>query len=246
MSYSHQLKIGLLTDIHYDGSAKAMNRLYESMKVLNAGGVDAMVVMGDLVDSSSELNAKRLLREVCALCDGFKGATHYMHGNHDLDHLSKAQFYNCLGRAGDPSRFHFGLGGYEFISIDGNFSLDGTAYNCGNFQWQESFVPEEGLDWLRGRLAASLHPVIVISHQRIDHETKFAVVNHASVREVIALSGKVKAVVQGHNHEDDLRQIDGTTYYSLSALTDGAGPAVIQLEASGIRLLRDFNLLETI
>lgn len=121
MSYSHQLKIGLLTDIHYDGSAKAMNRLYESMKVLNAGGVDAMVVMGDLVDSSSELNAKRLLREVCALCDGFKGATHYMHGNHDLDHLSKAQFYNCLGRAGDPSRFHFGLGGMNSSASTGTF-----------------------------------------------------------------------------------------------------------------------------
>jgi predicted phosphodiesterase len=245
MSDAEQLKIGLLTDIHYDGGAKAMNRLYEAVTALNAGRADALVVMGDLINGRSELHAKRLLREVSALCDAFKGPIHFMHGNHDLDHLSKAQFYNALGRAGDPSHFHFELGGYGFVCIDGNFSPDGAAYDHGNFQWQKAFVSEGQLDWLRGRLAASLLPVIVISHQRIDHDCTHAVSNNAEVREIIGLSGKVKAAFQGHNHEDDLRQIEGVSYYTLSAHTDDAGPAVILLEASGIRLLRDFQPLET-
>ncbi|MEE9368379.1 MAG: metallophosphoesterase [Pontiella sp.] len=239
------MKIGLLTDIHYDGSAKAMNRLYEAATSLNAGDVDAVVVMGDLVNSTSEMNAKRLLREVSALCDAFKGAVHYMPGNHDLDYISKEQFYNAIGRAGNPSRFHFELGGYNFVCIDGNFSVNGKAYDQGNFQWEESFVPEEELDWMRGCLAASLLPVVVISHQRIDHDSKFAVKNHADVREMISLSGKVKAVFQGHNHKDDLRKVEGIPYYTLSAHTDDAGPAVIHFEAGTVRLLRAFQPMET-
>jgi len=244
MSNAKPTRIGLLADLHYDGGAPAMNRLYEAVSALNAGNADAMVVMGDLVDGTGGQNTKRLLREVSALCDSFKGQSWFMPGNHDLDYISKPEFYSTIGRAGDPPRFHFELGGYGFICIDANFRPDGTEYDCGNFTWEEAAVPEEGLDWLRGRLAASLLPVIVISHQRIDKECTHAVRNHEAVREMISLSGKVKAVVQGHNHEDDLIQIDGTSYYTLAAHKDGAGPAVLQLDAKGIRLIRDFQPLE--
>lgn len=237
-------KIGLLTDIHYDGSAPAMNRLYEAMSALNHGGVEALVVMGDLVNSISETNALRLLREVAALCEVFKGPIHYMHGNHDLDHISKAEFYSAVGQAGKPSRFHLELCGYTVICIDGNYSPDGSAYDHGNFQWKKSFIPEEELDWLRSRLAASLLPVVVISHQRIDCASDHSVENDAEVQEVISLSGKVKAVFQGHRHEDDLKQIDGTSYYTLGAHVDEAGPAVVSLDGKGVRLARDFRPVE--
>ena len=107
MKSEPQLQIGLLTDIHYDGSTKAMNRLYEAVAVLNQGDIGLLVVLGDLIDSTSEMNAKRLLREVSALCDSFRGTVRYMPGNHDLDHLSKAQFYNALGCAGDVPKCRF-------------------------------------------------------------------------------------------------------------------------------------------
>jgi UDP-2,3-diacylglucosamine pyrophosphatase LpxH len=241
MPLNKTTRLGLLTDLHYDGSAQAMNRLYEAIAALNAGDVKGLLLMGDLTNGNSESHARRLLREVSALCDGFKGRTWYMPGNHDLDHLSKAQFYNALGHAGDPSRFHFELGGYGFICLDANFRPDGVEYDHGNFEWQSAAVPGEQLDWLRGRLAASLLPVVVVSHQRIDKECTHAVSNHAEVRELFSLAGKVKAVVQGHNHTDDLLQINGASYYTLSAHVDDAGPAVLELGAKGIRLLRDFR-----
>jgi len=244
MKSVQQLKVGLLNDLHYDGGVQSLNRLYEAIATLNQGDADTLVVLGDLVDGASESHAARLLREVAALCDSFRGSVRYMPGNHDLDHLSKAQFHNALGCAGNPSRFHFEQGGYGFICIDGNFSPDGTEYDCGNFQWQESFIPGEQLDWLRGCLAASSLPVIVLSHQRIDLASEFAVRNHAEVREMIGLSGNVQAVFQGHQHADDLRKIDGTTYYTLSAHKDDAGPAMVQVDPKGIRLLRDFQPLE--
>jgi alkaline phosphatase len=211
MSSVNQTGIGVLTDLHYDGSAEAMNRLYEAVSRLKAGGIKTLLVTGDLINASSEQNAQRLLREVAALCDILKGTVHYMPGNHDLDCISKKQFYEALGQERGKARFHFDLGGYTFICIDGNFSPDGTEYDHGNFTWEESFVPEEELDWLRGRLVASMLPAVVVSHQRIDKECIHAVRNHAAVREVITLSEKVRAVFQGHNHEEDLQTMGATS-----------------------------------
>lgn len=218
-----------------------MNRLYEAISLLGLSGAGGLLLMGDLVNGSSRMESQRLLREVAALCSSFNGPIRFMHGNHDLDHFSKAEFYSILGCAGDPSNFHFQFGGYTFVCLDGNYSPDGKSYDSGNFVWQQSFVPEEQIDWLRARLVASLQPVVVVSHQCVDGEGIHSVVNHEAVREVIASSGKVKAVLQGHRHQDNLKQIDGTSYYTLGAHVDRAGPAVLQLGSDGVRLNRDYR-----
>lgn len=221
-----------------------MNRLYEAVAALNQADSENLFVLGDLVDATSEGNAKRLLHEISALCDSFRGTVHYMAGNHDLDHLSKAQFFNELGCAGDAARYRIALEGTECICIDGNYTPDGTEYDSGNFSWEESCVPEEQIAWLREQLAAAAAPVLLFSHQRVDMSGEYAVHNHAEVRDVIRESGKVKAVFQGHQHADDLRQIDGTAYYTLAAHKDNAGPAVITIDAQGVRLARDFQPLQ--
>jgi len=246
MQAERQFKIGLLNDLHYDGGVQALNRLYEVVAALNHGGIELLVVLGDLIDSSSETNALRLLREVSALCDSFHGTVRYMPGNHDLDHISKAQFYNALGCASDVPTCRFQQNGIDFLCIDGNFSPDGTEYDCGNFDWKEAFVPDEQLVWLRNQLAAAKAPVVLFSHQRIDVSGAYSVQNHEAVRDVIRRAGKVKAVFQGHQHADDLNEIDGTAYYTLSAHMDDAGPAVVHIDAKAIRLARDFSPEETV
>ena len=86
--------------------------------------------------------------------------------------------------------------------------------------------------------------MVILSHQRIDIPCMHSVQNHAAVRDVIRLSGKVKSVFQGHQHADDLQKIDGTVYYTLSAHKDDAGPATVNIDSRGIRLARDFQPLE--
>jgi len=244
MQTAQQLTVGLLNDLHYDGSVQALNRLYESVAALNQGDIELLVILGDLIDSSSEMNAKRLLREVSALCDSFQGRVRYMPGNHDLDYLSKAQFYDALGCTDAASRFQFRQDGIVFICIDGNFSPDGSEYDQGNFDWKAAYVPDDQLVWLENKLAAAESPVVIFSHQRIDIPGEFSIQNHVAVRDVIRLSGKVKAVFQGHQHADDLQQIDGTAYYTLSAHKDEAGPATLNIDSRGIRLSRDFHPFE--
>lgn len=223
-----------------------MNRLYEAVAVLNRGGADLLVVMGDLIDSTGAMNAERVLHEVAALCDSFLGPVRYMPGNHDLDYLSKAQFYNALGCAGDSSTFGLRQGGVGLIGMDGNFSSNAVEYDAGNFDWKTAYMPDEQLEWLAEKLAAIETPVVLFTHQRIDVPGEFSVQNHAAVREIIRSSGKIKAVFQGHQHADDLRQIDGTTYYTLGAHKDGAGPALLTINSRAIHLARDFQTMETV
>jgi 3',5'-cyclic AMP phosphodiesterase CpdA len=241
MQTAQQVRVGLVNDLHYDGGVQALNRLYESVAVLNQGGIESLVILGDLIESSNMANALRLLREVSALCDAFHGTVHYLPGNHDLDSISKAQFYNTLGCAGDTSTCRFQSHHVECICIDGNFSPDGTGYDAGNFEWNLSYVPDEQLAWLQTQLESAAAPVLLFSHQRIDIPGDFSVQNHADVRDVIKSSGKVKAVFQGHQHADDIQQIDGTAYYTLSAHKDDAGPAVVNIDEHGVLLARDFH-----
>ena len=233
------VRIGLISDIHYDGCAVALNRLREAMAALNERGVRSLVLMGDLVNGNNKQQATRLLHEVASLGMLFRGTLYFMPGNHDLDHLSKAEFYRELGREGAPSRFQFEVGGYAFICMDGNFLPDGTAYDSGNFTWKDAAVPEEQLDWLRAQLAASPLPVIMLSHQRIDLETRFSVRNAHQVRDLVAQSNKVKAICQGHDHEADRQQIGATACYTLNAWVGGAGPAVLELSPDGVQLDQD-------
>lgn len=244
MKEAEQSKVGLLNDLHYDGGVEALNRLYESVATLSQGGAELMVVMGDLVNADSEMGAQRLLREVSALCSSFRGTVRYMPGNHDLDHLSKTQFFEALGCADGQPTFSCERGGATFIALDGNFSPNGREYEHGRFDWRDSFVPLKQLDWLTKQLDAANGPVFVLSHQRVDIACMHSVRNYEAVREVIRKSGKVKAVFHGHQHADDLRKIDGATYYTLGAHKDGAGPAMIHLAPNGLRLTRDFRVLE--
>ena len=246
MPIAPQLKIGLMNDLHYDGSVQALNRLYESVTALNQGGTELLVVLGDLLDSDGEGNALRLLREVSALCDAFKGTVRYMPGNHDLDHLSKEQFFSALGQPVDSAAFAFKHGGVDLICMDGNFSPNGSEYDHGNFDWKESFVPAEQLTWLKTRLTAANRPVIILTHQRLDIAGVHSVRNHEAVQQVIRQSGKVAAVFQGHQHADDLRQMEDTTYYTLSAHKDDAGPALVHINEKGVRLVRDFRVAEPV
>lgn len=243
MQNEPQTKFGLLNDLHYDGGVEALNRLYEAVAALNRSGTKLLVVMGDLIDADNELTAERLLREVSALCNSFNGTICYMPGNHDLDHLSKAQFHDALGTKAMVSTLCFIHDRVNVIALDGNFSPDGTEYDNGNFDWQDSFIPPAQLDWLEQQLAVASGPVVLLSHQRVDIASMHSVRNYEAVLEVIQKSGKVGAVFQGHQHADDLRKIEGTTYYTLSAHKDGAGPAVMHVNGKSVRLMRDFQAL---
>lgn len=69
-------------------------------------------------------------------------------------------------------------------------------------------------------LAGTEKPVVVFAHQRLDREPadSHTVKQAPEVRKILEMSGKVKAVFQGHSHENDLRTVAGIPYCTLKAV----------------------------
>ena len=49
--------------------------------------------------------------------------------------------------------------------------------------------------------------------------------NAAAVRKVLEASGKVRAVITGHQHDGGQCKVNGIPYYTLRAMVEGPAPA---------------------
>jgi 3',5'-cyclic AMP phosphodiesterase CpdA len=115
-------------------------------------------------------------------------------------------------------------GGVRFVVLDASHKADGTDYDHGNFEWNDSKVDAPQIEWLAKTLAASREPVIVFVHQQLDGTGAYDVRNAPQVREALEKSGNVIAVLQGHRHEGGFSTINGIPYFTFKGLIEGAGP----------------------
>ena len=76
----------------------------------------------------------------------------------------------------------------------------------------------------------------MFAHQRLDVSNHYGVKNAADVRKVLEQSEKVLAVLQGHSHKNDHKDIGGIHYCTLVAMVEGSGA-----ESNGYSLM---NLAE--
>ena len=234
------LRFGMISDIHYADREPAGNRFYrqsipkmkEAIDRLNQEKLDFVIELGDFKDQDTTPNESKTityLETIETAFQQFNGPTYHVLGNHDMDSLSKQQFLERVENTGIPktaSYYSFNKNGFHFIVLDGNYSKDGKSYDHGNFSWDEAIIPNDELDWLKSDLAQNQLPVIVFIHQMLDESknAKQAVQNAPEVRQVLEKSGKVRAVFQGHVHEERYNQINGIHYYSVNAMIDGDGP----------------------
>ena len=231
------LRVGMLTDLHYADREAAGTRFYreslpkarEAVERLRTERVELLAVLGDLKDMAKGEPETRTLAHLVAIeaeIRRFGGPTCHVLGNHDMDNISKAQALAALtntGIAPDRSYYAFSRGGVRFVVLDACFRADGVAYDRGNFDWRDTFVPPAELAWLETELRAAREPVIVLAHQRLDAEGDAYVKNSPAVRATLEASGKVLAVFQGHDHAGGQRQVNGIHYSTLKAVVEGSG-----------------------
>lgn len=236
------LRIGLVTDIHYaDKESRgtrhyraSLRKLTEAVGHFNETKADFVVELGDLIDAAESVEQElgwldRIESVYAQLCC----PRYRVLGNHCVQTLTKARF---LTRCGMDRSFHaFDTGGFHFVVLDACFRRDGISYDAGNFDWKDANVPPEEIAWLRADLEAATRPAIVFVHQRLDVDDAHGVGNRAEVRELLERSGRVLAVFQGHNHVNDLRTIDGISYFSLAAMVeeDTNAYALLKLHPNG-------------
>lgn len=221
------VRVGLVTDVHYADKETAGNRHYRdslgrlssAIDHFNELEADVVVELGDFIDAASSVEQElSWLEQIEAVYAKARCPRHYVLGNHCVFTLTKEQF---LARCGTGSSYYsFDIGSFHFIVLDACFRRDGQPYGDKNSNWTDANVPPDQLAWLRTDLRAARHPTIVFVHQRLDVDTHYGIRQRVEVRRELEASGKVLAVFQGHNHVNDLKDINGIHYCTLAAMVD--------------------------
>jgi predicted phosphodiesterase len=232
-----RVKFGIVTDSHYADTHPKRNRYFresiskmkECVELMNQMEVDFLIELGDFKDQDSPPNKNNTLiylRTIESIFRQFKGPKYHVIGNHDLDSISKEDFSKIANNTMIPSHstfYSFDLKSLHFIVLDANFKSDGSDYRNGNFDWRDTNISTSEIDWLKMDLRSTNKPIIVFIHQQLDCEGDLCVNNADEVRNILDNSSKAIAVIQGHNHNGDYRQIKGIHYYTLKAMVDGSG-----------------------
>jgi alkaline phosphatase len=247
------LRVGLVTDLHYADKAptgtrhyrKTLVKLEEAATQFEKDQLNFLVELGDLIDAADSVDAEQnylttINREFSLICKD----RHYVLGNHCVDTLKKEEF---LGQVEQEKSFYsFDRGQFHFVVVDSCFRSDGEPYGRKNSQWTDTNVPAAQLEWLEADLKENDKQVIVFAHQRLDVSNNHGVKNNVSVRKVFESSGRVLAVLQGHSHHNDLKEINGIHYCTLVAMVEGEGAdnngySLMEIESSGTIHLTGFR-----
>jgi predicted phosphodiesterase len=249
------VRFGMVTDPHYadrepNGTRfyrESLQKMQECVDVMNGSNTDFLIELGDLKDENSpsnEMETLRFLDTIEGVFQKYNGPSYHVFGNHDLDSISKEQFLSRVINTGiekDKSYYSFQHGGVKFIVLDACFKKDGSPYDHGNFDWTDTNISPEQLQWLRDELDQSTMPVTVFVHQLLCGSGNVYIKNAEAVRKVLEDSKKVLAVFHGHHHVGDYQFINGIHYYTLKAVVEGSGYdnnsyAIVNINADGIKI----------
>jgi hypothetical protein len=106
------------------------------------------------------------------------------------------------------------------------------------------------------QLGEQLHPngvgalLSAFIHQRLDVKPPLGIKNAPEVRKVLEESGKVLAVLQGHDHKGGYQEIAGVHYCTLRAMVEGSGLennayAIMEIQPDDAIRIRGFRKQES-
>lgn len=258
------VRFGVVTDCHYAdekprGSryyAESLYKLRECVDLMNEQKVDFIVELGDLKDQSREPDEQEtisFLKEIESVYAQFNGPRYYVLGNHDVDSISKDQFWDNVNlpvnREG-KSYYSFAHHNIHFVVLDSNFRSDDTDYDHGNFDWTDANVPDHELEWLKQDLSTQEKPAIVFGHQLLDGKGNVYINNAAEVRAVLDSSEKVIVVFNGHHHAGQYNVINGIHYVTQKAVVEGSGEennayTIVELYPDGTLIINGYRRAES-
>lgn len=232
------VRFGIVTDVHYaDTDARgtrhyrdSLEKMRSAVRRMNTEELDFVVELGDFIDRPVPPDEIATLHHLGAIereFQQFRGATYHVLGNHDLEDLSKEEFLRGVSNTGvapDRSYYSFMAGGVQFIVLDADFRSDGAPYERGHFDWADSNIPRSQALWLIDALLERDGPAVILVHQRLDGEGRECVRSARELRALFKESGRIVAVLQGHDHGGGMQVIDGIPYYTLKAMVEGPGP----------------------
>jgi hypothetical protein len=201
--------------------------LSQGTKALAAEHVDAIVHVGDLVESTGTPDQiKAEFAQATGILDSIGKPWHLTPGDHDVDPPAyvpnstddtRRRLYYDLYHAREskltPGLWHsFDVSGYHFVSLNSQERLDVDP------RWGDIFLTQisrEQTEWLKQDLDAHRNSkgIIVFLHQPLWYNWAWWAPVHALLR-----SYPVRAVIAGHFHYDqDEGEIDHIRYWVVGA-----------------------------
>lgn len=234
---SPRLVVGLVTDLHYApttvGSrhcSESIAKLQEAVHTFRTRNVDLVINLGDSIDACGSADAALArLKEVDATLAASGIDTYALVGNHDVEELTHAQ---VLAARKLPSAHRaFDCAGVHIVLLDSNLNPDGSSFSKGDFAWNDAWIGEAQMRWLKADLEASAgKPTLVFCHANLDDRRRangalngHIVRDAAEVRHILEEAGSVIAVLQGHDHKGFASSIHGIPTIGLRAMVEGSG-----------------------
>ncbi|MES1188981.1 MAG: metallophosphoesterase [Myxococcales bacterium] len=226
------MRFALISDVHlgppasHQGKLRKLTHLSEELvqafvrRMRDDVNPDLVINLGDVIeDESAERDAERYGHFVAMLREVGRPVLHVA-GNHDTINLLPAELCAMWGNSSEPTyaQDHEGI----------HFAVLRTIEHRG----ERIELPEAQIRWLEQDLAQTKLPSVVLMHHpasemRLEGNRWFEkrphlcrVVERRALRDVIAKSGKVVAVFNGHVHWNHFDVIAGIPYITLQSLIE--------------------------
>ena len=235
----------LVTDLHYTDKPAGSDNRYHALsldKFRTAvenyyDGCAFVACLGDIADSIDGCKPQtQCLAEVREMIDGFGVPFYPTFGNHDTA-LDKNEFMRIIGM---PGRYYsFESSGYLFLMLDSCMNSKDIPYPESEIKWAECYVDDEQLSWMRGKIAKSDLPVVVMTHALFEGDEDHTIKNADEIKDILfEFEDKIAALFCGHYHFGLNSKIGSIPYVVFKALCMGEKLtcAVVEIEDSLVKV----------
>jgi 3',5'-cyclic AMP phosphodiesterase CpdA len=226
------ITIGIVTDLHFgpeawhEGKLRKLTHLGPGLagdfvrRMNEEVHPDLVVNLGDDIEDESREQDLARYGECQAILRRCSAQMVNVAGNHDLINLNRDDLNRFWERTG-PLYYSFDRAGWHFVVLHTIERKDVDVR-----------LPDTQLEWLRADLRAGTEPVVVLMHhsaseQSLDDSRWWPGRSHLALvkertdlRRLLAESGRVRAVYNGHLHWNHLDVIDGIAYVTVQSLIE--------------------------
>ncbi len=184
----------------------------------------------NLGDSIEDVNDKTIdidsYQKTIHLLSTLKMPVYYLIGNHDIRTLTKEEIAQLLGY--QQMNYSFDHDNFHFIAL----SFDMTEDHTHDLSAISAKVPDWQLDWLANDLSKTSKQTIVLIHYGLaeddlkgnfwfETEPHHALLeNRNQVKKILTESGKVIAVISGHQHWNRMHVENGIPYFVVTSMAE--------------------------
>lgn len=242
------MRLGIFTDSHYCYAEQrnrtrrpclSKRKLAEALDAFRNAKVDLILCLGDLIDKGDTPEEPiACLDTLMEMLRASKLPYRILAGNHDCHVFSTEEFAKRTDTP--PSPCLMDTDTHRLIFLDANYASDLSHYSetaQGIYNWKDSNLPPEQLNFLQDALTQSQKPCIVLLHQNLDSDADdgHRVNNAQNARRIMEESHRVALVLQGHYHKGADRVENGIRYLTVPAMCEGEENSFLILDLSSIQ-----------